>query len=116
MRLSVRAVPWLLAMLGLAVPLVGAGFMVWPLTVIWLVILVVIRLVGRAVLPQDRALRIGFGIAFLPILFLGFWEGGWWLIPADLAYLVIEWRDPAAARAADGHQPSGTRPGDIAAR
>jgi hypothetical protein len=89
MRFSVRAVPWLLALVGLGIPLVGTGFMVWPLTAVWLVILGLIRLVGRSRLPRDRTLRMGYAAGLLPVLFLLGWEGGWWLIPADLAYLLI---------------------------
>jgi hypothetical protein len=106
MRFNARTVPWLLALLGLAIPLVGTGFVVWPLTAVWLVILGLIRLVGRATLPRDLTLRMGYAAGLLPVLFLLGWEGGWWLIPADLAYLVIEWRDRAGARAAANHRSS----------
>ncbi len=98
MRLGIRAVPWFLALLGLALALALGGFTIWPLIVIWLVILVVVWLVGRFVLPRDRLLRVGFGIGLLPLLFLTFWEGGWWLIPADLAWVVIEWRNRGVER------------------
>ena len=37
--MSVSAVPWLLALVGLAIPLVGSGFVVWPLVVLWLAVL-----------------------------------------------------------------------------
>ena len=107
MRVSVRAVPWILALLGLAFPLVTIGFPVWPLVAVWLILVGVLWFIGRFVLPRDRLLRVGLGVAVLPVLFLTFWEGGWWLIPADLAWLVIEWRDRGLAE-----RPAGpVRPG-----
>ncbi len=75
MRFNARTVPWLLALLGLAIPLVGTGFVVWPLTAVWVVILVLIRLVGRATLPRDHTLRMGYAAGLLPVLFLLGWEG-----------------------------------------
>lgn len=44
-----------------------------------------IRVVGRAALPRDRTTRVALAVAVLPVLFLSGWEGGWWLIPSDLA-------------------------------
>lgn len=107
MRFSTRVLPWLLALVGLAIPLVGSGFMVWPLVALWLLVLAVIWLAGRAIGPRDRLLRVGFAVGFLPLLFLLAWEGGWWLIPADLAWLVIEWRDRRDA------ESTPAPPGDI---
>ncbi|MBI2781582.1 MAG: hypothetical protein HYX55_07290 [Chloroflexi bacterium] len=93
MRLSVRVVPWLVALAGLGIPLVGTNFALWQLVGLWLLVLTAVWLVGRVLGPRDRALRVLFGIAFLPMLFLLAWEGGWWLIPADIAWLIVEWRD-----------------------
>jgi hypothetical protein len=107
MRLGVRAVPWILALLGLAFPLAGSGLSIWPLVAVWLILLGVVWLVGRFVLPRDRLLRVGLGVGVLPVLFLTFWEGGWWLIPADLAWLLIEWRD----RGQPDRLPAAVRPG-----
>jgi len=98
MRLSVRVVPWLVALVGLALPLVGSGFALWQLVGLWILILIAIWLVGRVVGPRDRALRVALAIGFLPLLFLLAWEGGWWLIPADVAWLVVEWRDRGPVR------------------
>lgn len=92
MRSSLRELPWLVALVGLGVPLVGSDFIVWPLTAVWLLILGLIRVVGRSRLPPDRMFRRALAVGLLPVLFLLGWEGGWWLIPADLAYLVIEVR------------------------
>ena len=93
--------PWLAAIVGLVLPLVGSGFVVWPLTLIWLVVLVAIRAVGPRAQPEGRSLRIAIAIGLLPVLVLLGWEGGWWLIPADVAWLVVE--------LADG-RPAGTSP------
>ena len=88
-----RVVPWLLALVGLAIPLVESGFLLWQLVGLWLLVLAAVWLVGRVMGPRDRALRVLLAIAFLPMLFLLGWEGGWWLIPADIAWLVVERRD-----------------------
>jgi hypothetical protein len=93
MRKSVRSVPWLLALVGLAIPLVGSGFVVWLPIAVWLVILALIWFVGRATLSRDRTQRVALAVGLLPVLVLLAWEGGWWLIPADLAWLVIELAD-----------------------
>jgi hypothetical protein len=43
--------------------------------------------------PSNQRDRIAVAIIVLPILFVLAWEGGWWLIPADLVWLVIEVRE-----------------------
>jgi hypothetical protein len=98
MRVSVRAVPWLLALVGLAIPMIGSGFIGWPLVALWLAILAVVWIVGRRD-PGTRELRMTTAVVTLPFLFLLGWEGGWWLIPADLAWLVIEFVDRGNAGA-----------------
>jgi hypothetical protein len=90
MKLSLHSVPWLLAVTGLAIPLVATGFVIWPLVAVWLAILALIWSIGRAGLVPDRTSRVALAIGLLPVLFLLAFEGGWWLIPADLAWLVIE--------------------------
>lgn len=90
MRLSVRVVPWLLALVGLAIPLVGSGFVLWQLIVVWLVILALIWIVGRHAIPRTKGARVALAIGVLPFLVAAAWEGGWWLIPADLTWLVLE--------------------------
>ena len=92
MRLSLRAVPWLLALVGLAIPMIGSGFIGWPFAALWLVVLALAWIVGRRD-PGTRELRMTTAVVLLPVLFLLGWEGGWWLIPADLAWLVIEFVD-----------------------
>jgi hypothetical protein len=90
--MNLRMLPWLLALVGLAVPLVGSGFALWPAIAGWLILLGLVWVIGRAQ-PQPRRGRIGFALVLLPLLFLAGWQGGWWLIPADLAWLVIEAAD-----------------------
>ena len=85
----IRSVPWLLALLALAVPLIGSGFAVWPVVTAWLVILGLVWLFGRH-LRMTRAQRIVTAVVALPVLFLLAFEGGWWLIPADLTWLAVE--------------------------
>jgi hypothetical protein len=97
MRSSVRAIPWLLAVTGLAIPLVGSGFVVWPLVALWLAILALTWSLGRAGLARGRALRVTLAIGLLPVLFVLAFEGGWWLIPADVAWFLIEFTDRSEA-------------------
>jgi hypothetical protein len=86
----VRSVPWSLALVGLAIPLVGSGFVGWEVVVIWLAFLSFAWLFGRRLLAT-RAQRIITALVALPVLLVPLaWWGGWWLIPADLAWLVIE--------------------------
>jgi hypothetical protein len=93
MQRFVRSVPWLLALLGLAIPLVGTGFVAWQIVAIWLAFLGVACLFGRHLLTT-RAQRIVTALVALPVLFLPLaLLGGWWLIPADLAWLAIEFLD-----------------------
>jgi len=99
-RPGIRLLPWGLALAGLAILLVVSGFVVWPLVLIWLCVLAGCWVVGR-MYPWTRRTRIVVGLALLPLLFLLVFEGGWWLIPADLAWLAIEIADhgPGAANA-----------------
>ena len=91
--MSVRFVPWILALAGLAIPLVASGFVVWPLIAVWLAILALIWSVGRAGLAPGPANHVAAAIGLLPLLFALAFEGGLFLIPADIAWLVIELAD-----------------------
>jgi hypothetical protein len=79
----------LLALVGLAIPLIGSNFAVGLVVSGWLVVLALLWLFGRHVLPPDYGVRAAVAIALLPVLFMLAWWGGWWLIPADLAWLVL---------------------------
>jgi hypothetical protein len=91
-RVNLRVLPWLLAFIGLAVPLVGSRFALWLPISVWLVVLVVAWLSSRRLAPTREQQIIG-AVVLLPILFLLAFEGGWWLIPADLAWLALALAD-----------------------
>ncbi|MGA2514260.1 MAG: hypothetical protein ABSG37_11665 [Candidatus Limnocylindrales bacterium] len=100
MRMSVRLLPWLLAVVGLAIPLVESGFVIWFPIAFWSVPLALAWLTRRRWLSNStRALRIAVALVLLPLVFIAVWEGGWFLIPADLAWLAIEGAD----RSSVGH-------------
>ena len=91
-----RAVPWVLALGGLAVWLIGSGFAAWASVVAWLITLALgWAVVSRYRYPFTRAQRIALAILLLPILAF---TGGWWLVPADLAWLALELLDPVVPR------------------
>jgi predicted membrane protein len=95
--MKVRNLPWLVALLALGILLVVSGFRVWPLVLIWLLALALLWAWSRRV-KTTRTSRIVGAVVLLPILFLLAFEGGWWLIPANLAWLAIELVDrPTAA-------------------
>ncbi len=92
--MGLQWLPGLLAVVGLLIPTVAGGFAEWPMLVGWLVVLVVFAWLAPVVLPTRRH-RITAAATFLPVLFLLAWEGGWWMIPADLVWLLVEWRGGA---------------------
>jgi len=88
MRL-LRIVPWLLAVVGLAVPLSQSPYL-WPFVLLWAVAIGIAWLAGRAV-GTTRMQRMAAAAILLPVLLVPLaWWGGWWLIPADLAWLLLE--------------------------
>jgi hypothetical protein len=90
MRLALRTVPWLIAVIGLGIPLVAGGFAGWPYVVGWAIAGVTFAIARRT----SRTLReFGRPALLLPVLFVLGLVGGWYLIPADLAWWVIETRD-----------------------
>jgi hypothetical protein len=82
--------PWALAAAGLAVPLVGSGFTLWIPILGWASGFVAFWALGRAI-TSTREQRLAVGFVLLPVLFLAAFEGGWWLIPADVAWIAVEW-------------------------
>ena len=99
MRFGIRAVPWLLAAVGLAVPLLAGGLAGWPYVVLWSILLVVPWIVTRGQ-PASRRERMTLPAFLLPVLFvLGLPLGGWYLILADVAWLLVEYAD---GRGTDG--------------
>lgn len=86
--------PWFLALVGLGIPLVGSDFAVGLVVSGWLVVLGLLWLFGWHLLSADRGVRAAVAIALLPLLFMLAWWGGWWLIPADFAWLVLVLQAP----------------------
>jgi hypothetical protein len=91
-RPGIRTVPWLLAAAGLGIPLLVSGFAGWPYVVLWVILLIVPWIVTRD-RPADRRDRMILPAFLLPILFLLGFIGGWYLIPADVAWLLIEFAE-----------------------
>ena len=92
MRLGIRTVPWLLAAAGLGVPLLAGGFAGWPYVVLWGILLIVPWIVTRDQ-PESRRERLIAPTFLLPVLLVLGFIGGWYLIPADVAWLLIEFAD-----------------------
>ncbi len=93
MRLGIRSIPWILAVVGLGLPLLAGGFAGWPYVALWTILLIVPWIVTRDQ-PTSRRDRMVLPAFLLPaLLVLGFPFGGWYLVPADLAWLLIEFGD-----------------------
>ena len=92
-----RTLPLGLAILGIAVPLVGTGFAVWEWAVIWAGVIGVVVL-GARLLDPVPATRVFAGLVALPMLFLMAFEGGWYFIPAVIAKVAIDARATQAER------------------
>jgi hypothetical protein len=91
-RLGIRTIPWLLAAASLGIPLLAGGFAGWPYVLMWGMLLIVPWIVTR-VQPASRRERVKLPAFLLPVLFLLGFVGGWYLIPADVAWLLIEFGD-----------------------
>jgi hypothetical protein len=91
-RPGIRTVPWLIAVAGLGVPLVAGGFAGWPYVVLWVILLVVPWIVTRQQ-PASRRERMRLPAFLLPVLFVLGFVGGWYLIPADVVWLLVEAND-----------------------
>lgn len=76
--------------------MIGGGFVGWPFAVGWLIVLGGVWVVGRRY-PANRSEQIALALLLLPVLALLAWEGGWWLIPADLAWLAFAFAEGRAA-------------------
>ena len=88
--MKIRAIPWLLAVAGLATWLVVSRFAAWLSVAALLIMLVTAWLVVTGYRdPLTRPQRIVLAVVLLPFLVL-LWQGGWWLVPADLAWLALE--------------------------
>ena len=85
--------PWILALAGLAVPMVGGGFVGWPFVVGWLVVLLLVWWV-RPLGGASRAVRLGTGVGVCGLLALLGTVGGFYLIPAVLAWIALTASQP----------------------
>ena len=93
MRLGIRTIPWLIAVAGLGVPWVASGFAGWwPYVVLWAILLSVPWIVTREQSASRRE-RMKLPAFLLPVLFLFGFLGGVYLIPADVAWLLVEFAD-----------------------
>jgi hypothetical protein len=103
------SLPWVLAFVGLAVPMVGSGFIGWPFVVGWLVLIVVtwwVRPLGGA----DRTTRLATGVLVIGALILLGTLGGLYLVPAVLAWLMLVATEPAARPRAGQSLPEPSPP------
>jgi hypothetical protein len=91
-RLGIRTVPWFIAAASLGIPLLAGGFAGWPYVVLWGILLSVPWIVTQEQ-PASRRERMKLPAFLLPVLFLLGFVRGWYLIPADAAWLLIEFAD-----------------------
>jgi hypothetical protein len=82
------SLPWVLALIGLAVPMAGGGFVGWPFVVGWLVVLLAVWWV-RPLGGADRTARLGAGVLVIGVLVLLGTLGAWYLIPAVVAWILL---------------------------
>ena len=90
----ISAVPWLVALIGLAVPLVGGGGAGWIYVMGWLVVLVGIAVLKPMRLANRRDRISSAAITACVLVLPGLIVGGLYLVPAALAWLVIEIKVP----------------------
>lgn len=87
----IRRLPLLLAVLGIAVPLVGDGFATAGLAAVWALALGLV-IAALAVWRPSPQIRVFAGLVCLPLLVLLAYEGGCWLIPAVVADVAVSAR------------------------
>jgi hypothetical protein len=81
--------PWLVALVGLAIPLIGGGGAGWPYVVGWLFVLGLLAVV-RPLAQADRRDRTLWGVLTIFLLAVPAWAvGGWYLVPAAVVWLGI---------------------------
>jgi len=107
MRSNARILPWVLALAGLATLLILSRMTVWVVVAVWAAGLIFVWVVGRR-LKLTSGLRMISAIVALPALFLLVWEGGWFLIPADVAWLLVEFTN--RKRVGRGQTSANARP------
>jgi hypothetical protein len=90
---NLTVLPWAVALIGLAVPMVGGRLAGWPIAVGWLVVLVVVGLV-RPVQNADRSNRVASGLGALVLLVVFIPLGGLYLLPAAITWTALAYREP----------------------
>lgn len=80
--------PWLAAVVGLAVPLVAGNFAGWPYVVGWLAVLALLW-VARPLQKADRPTRLRTSVAALVVLVLLIPLGSFYLLPAAILWLAL---------------------------
>jgi predicted PurR-regulated permease PerM len=86
----VRVAPWLVALVGLAIPLIPGGWAGWPYVLGWLVALALLFVV-RPLARADRRDRIRWALLTIFLLAVpALALGGWYLVPAAVLWLAIE--------------------------
>lgn len=99
--------PWVLALVGLAVPMIGSGFIGWPLVVGWLGLMTAIWWV-RPLGDADRPARLAVGLLVLVLLVGLATLGGLYLMPSVIAWLVLVATESPHSPASDASSPSQT--------
>jgi hypothetical protein len=92
------SLPWVLALVGLAVPMVGSGFIGWPFVVGWLVLMLLIWWV-RPLGGADWTARLAAGFLVVGVLTPLGTVGGFYLIPSVIAWVVLVATEPERIRA-----------------
>ncbi len=109
-RRALWSLPWALALVGLAVPMVGSGFIGWPFVVGWLVLMLVtwwVRPLGDA----DRNARLAAGVVVVAALAMLGTLGGFYLIPSVVAWLALVATEPEQRARAGPSLPDQRPPG-----
>ena len=108
--IDMRAVPAALAAAGLAVPLAASHIAALPLAATCAAIACLAAwLLSRPSHDRDQLRRVVLGVALIPVLLLLGWEGGRWLLPADVAWVVIEIVDDDPRWRLEAERPSDAR-------
>ncbi len=95
------SLPWVLAVIGLAVPMVGSGFIDWPFVVGWLILLLLAwrtRPLGGA----SQTARLGTGVLVIGLLALLATLGGVYLVPAVAVWMLLVAAEPRPDTVGDG--------------
>ena len=86
----IGALPGLIALIGLAAPLISGGGSGWPYVIGWLVLLAVLLIVKPLSNAGHRD-RIRWALVAMILLVIpGLAFGGFYLLPAALAWLLVE--------------------------